>query len=997
MMPRTGWMLAAGLILAASASALAAEPAPLTPAQTEFFEKKVRPLLIERCYKCHSAESEKLKGGLLLDSREGWTKGGDTGPAIVPGNPDKSLFIQAIRYEDPLVEMPPKGKLPKEEIDILTEWVKMGAPDPRTGAKVTQSGIDIEKGREHWAYQPIAKVAVPAVKDTSWPRNDIDRFILARLEKEGLKPADDASRIALIRRLYFDLIGLPPTPAQIDAFLSDKSPTAYEKVVDQLLASRHYGERWGRHWLDVARFAESLTLRGFVLTDAWRYRDYVIEAFNEDRPFDQFMMEQVAGDLMTSDDWQERRKQLIAPAYLALGNTNLEDQDKKNLVMDVVDEQLDAISKGFLAQTVTCARCHDHKFDPIPTADYYALAGILKSTRTLNHSNVSKWLETTLPVDAKREAAIKAHEAQVSAMQDEIKDLKQALAQANPAREVPANQPNRPTVVAVKELPGIIVDDEQAKRVGEWTHSKHVTTYVGDGYLHDGNADKGTKTLSFIPELPESGKYEVRIAYTIGTSRATNTPVTVMSADGEKMITLNQREPGNADGRFHTLGQYNFEKDGQSFVMLSNEGTNGHVIADAVQFIPVSELNKDVKTAAKDKADKTTPVSAQAPAKKKAKTKAEEDAAAEAERKELAERVKAMEADLKKLQGSGPKRDVVVSIREDDTMGDTQVHVRGSVHNLGAQVPRGFLSVVPVTEKFDISDKESGRLHLAQWLAHSDNPLPARVTANRVWHHLLGEGIVRTVDNFGTTGEKPSHPELLDYLAAQLRDNGWSVKKLVKQIVMSRTYQLSSKGQEPRAKGQGNNPQSAIHNPQSIDPENRLLSHTNRRRLDAECIRDAMLMISGKLDLTPGGQSYKDGMSSDFGFKQEGVRRSVYESWFRNGLPEVLEVFDVADPSMPTGRRNVSTVAPQALFMMNHPWVLEQSKAAAAKLLKEPHKDDAARLEHAYRTTLGRSPTKAERAIALEYVGTAATGKETVAWANVFHAMFASMDFRYVE
>ncbi|MEX2212504.1 MAG: DUF1553 domain-containing protein [Phycisphaeraceae bacterium] len=997
MMVRTGCILAAGLLAFVAASAHGADAAPLTPAQTDFFEKKVRPLLIERCYKCHATDSDKVRGHLLLDSRQGWAKGGDSGPVIVPGKPDDSLLIEAVRYGNEDTAMPPKGKLPQAEIDILVEWVKMGAPDPRTGAAITKGGIDIEKGRQHWAYQPIAKTSVPAVMDAAWPRGEIDRYILARLEKENLRPTKDADRVTLIRRLYFDLIGLPPTPEQIDAFVNDKSPNAYEKVVDGLLASRHYGERWGRHWLDVARFAESLTLRGFILTDAWRYRDYVVEAFNQDRPFDRFMMEQVAGDLMTSSDWQERRRQIVASAYLALGNNNLEDQDKQALVMDVVDEQLDAISKGFLAQTVTCARCHDHKFDPIPTADYYALAGIFKSTRTLNHSNVSMWLQMPLPVDAKREGEIKVHEAKVAAMQADIKALKSTLAQANPARELPANATSRPTVVAVKALSGIVVDDAQAKRVGEWTHSTHVTTYVGDGYLHDDNKDKGTKTLSFIAELPESGKYEVRIAYTTGASRATNTPVTVMSADGEKVIRLNQREPGNVDGRFQSLGQFNFEKGGQSFVLISNEGTNGHVIADAVQFIPADDAKTAATTkeiaqdAAKpdkpDKADKNTKVAA----KEKSQPK---DSGEEEERKALAERVKAMEADLKKLEGSGPKRDIVVSIRDDDKTGDTRVHVRGSVHNLGPDVPRGFLSVVPVSEKFDIPGNESGRLQLAQWLAHKDNPLPARVMANRAWHHLMGTGLVRTVDNFGTTGENPSHPELLDYLASQLRDNGWSVKRLVKQIVMSRTYQLSSATNAGGLK-------SAFHNPAPVDPENRLLAHANRRRLDAECIRDAMLMVSGQLDLTPGGQSYKEGMSSDFGFKQTGSRRSVYESWFRNGLPELLEVFDVADPSMPTGRRNVSTVATQALFMMNHPWVQEQSKAAAAKLLKEPYKDDAARLTQAYRATLGRAPTKAEAAIALEYVREAASGGKATeaqaAWANVFHAMFASMDFRYVE
>lgn len=972
-MMRWIWMLAIALPIACWEEVSAEEAASLAPEQVEFFEKQVRPILVKRCYECHSTDADEVRGGLQLDSRNGWAVGGDSGPAIIPEKPDESLLIAAIRYADENTAMPPQGKLPAAEIEILTKWIEQGAPDPRIGkTSPARAEIDLEKGRQHWAYQPIRSVAVPDVRQAQWPRNNIDRFILARQEAVGLSPTRDATPEVLIRRIYFDLIGLPPSPEEIDAFIQDcageqGAAAAYERLVTKLLASPHFGERWGRHWLDVVRYAESLTLRGFVFTDAWRYRDYVIDAFNQDRPFDQMMMEQVAGDLLPADDWQQSRQQVTATAFLAIGNTNLEEQDKAALVMDVVDEQLDTIGKAFLAQTLSCARCHDHKFDPIPTSDYYALAGILKSTRALNHSNVSAWIQQPLAVDAVREAELVKQEALLQAQEDRIKRAKKSLAEIA-ATPTQAGDTPRLTPIALKDLPGIVVDDTQAKRVGEWTNSTSVKSFVGEGYIHDADAGKGTKTVTFIPELPESGQYEVRIAYTIGTNRTTNAAITVFSADGEFEISLNQRVPGDIDGRFERLGRYRFEKTGQSFVIVSNAGTDGVVVADAVQFIPVESLAD-----AKEKLP--TPMTSPPPSEDKA-----------AARKQLASQIKQLEAELKQMTEAGPRRDRIISVREDDTVGDTSIHIRGNVHNLGAKVPRGFLRVLSVPGQFPISPKESGRLQLAQWLAHRDNPLPARVMANRIWHHLLGVGLVRTVDNFGTTGEVPSHPELLDYLATQYREGGMSTKSLIREIVLSRTYQLAS-----------------VEAPEievSADPENRLLTRANRRRLDAECIRDAMLFVSGQIDLTPGGPTYKPDLNSDFEYKHTDTRRSVYSSWFRNGLPEVLEAFDVADPSVPSGRRNVSTVATQALFMLNHPWVREQATAAAKQLLAEPGLDEAARLDRVFRMTMGRYPTSTEREISLRHLqeaGARSPAEETAVWASLLQSLFASIDFRYVE
>jgi hypothetical protein len=906
------------------------------PKGLEFFEKRIRPLLVEKCYECHSATAPKLKGGLLLDTREGMLKGGNQGPALVPGDPGRSLLVAAVRWTDEDLKMPPKKKLPAEAIADLEAWVRMGAPDPRAGKAAPapkKIGLSLEEGRKFWAYRPAADPPPPAVRDAAWPAGDLDRFVLARLEREGLRPGPPAPPAALLRRLHYDLAGLPPAPEEVDAFVADPSPRAYERTVDRLLGSPHFGERWGRHWLDVARFAESLTLRGFIFKEAWRYRDAVIDAFNSDLPFDRFAREQVAGDLL-GGSLEERRRALVLSTFLTLGNTNLEEQDKKQLEMDVVDEQLEAVGRAFLAQTIGCARCHDHKFDPLPTRDYYAMAGILKNARTLEHANVSKWLEAPLPADPAREAELRKHEEALAALQGR---LKAERAKAAPAPKAPVEHPKG--VLAIQDLPGTVVDDARAQKVGPWQASTHSGSYIGAGYVHDQNAGKGEKSLTFHPDLP-AGRYEVRFAYSAGTSRATNVPVTILSAEGEKSIEVNQQEAPPVEGRFVSLGQYRFENN-QGYVIVSNEGTKGHVTADAVVFIPVERL----EPAREPKPSKESP-----------------------------DRVRELEAELKRLEASGPKREMAMTVREEKEAADLRVHHRGSVHNLGERVPRGFLQVVGGGPP--IPAGEGGRRQLGDWLACRENPLPARVFANRAWHWLFGAGIVRTPDNFGTTGERPSHPELLDHLAARFVEDGWSVKRLVRRIVMSSAYRMSSEAP-------GGVPDS--------DPENRLLWRMNRRRLDAECIRDTMLSVSGRLRLEAGGPSFAASLASDYGYRHADLRRSVYSPVFRNALPEVLEVFDVADSSVPTGRRDVSTVAPQALFMLNHPFVLEQAGHAAARLAAERHPHDGARVVRAFRLALGRPPTEAEAAIALRHAA-APRG-----WAGLFHALFASIEFRFVN
>ncbi len=929
-----------------------------TPAQLAFFEKKIRPVLVTHCYECHAADAKSQKGGLLVDSRAALLEGGDSGPAVVPTDVDESLLISALRYDS--FEMPPKGKLPKSVIADFERWVRDGAADPRQrgAASTKRREIDIDAGRLHWAYQPIKATTAPKVKNNAWPVNDVDRFILAKLEAAGLKPAADADKDVMIRRLFIALIGLPPTPEQIEEYVNDKSPQAYERLVDRLLGSRHFGERWGRHWLDVVRFAESLTLRGFVLDESWRYRDYVIESFNEDRPFDRFVTEQLAGDLLDDSSLEARRRNLIATTFLTMGNSNLEDQDKKMLEMDYVDEQLDVIGRGLLAQTLSCARCHDHKFDPIPTRDYYALAGILKSVQSLTHANISKWLEVPLPVSGETERKLNQHQQTVAALGKSIATLERRLA--------PATARPKTSIVAVEDLRGVVVDDADARKVGHWKDSQSVKNYVGEGYCHDESAEKGKKTLSFLPRLPRDGRYEVRFAYSHAVNRTPDVPVTVFSADGEKTIRINQKQPPPIDGRFISLGVFRFEVAGQSFVMVTTEGTTGYVIADAVQFIPVGDDGKALDAKNIGDAD---------PKREDGKDTALQDAAL------LKKQLASMKAELAKIRKDAPSTPMAMSVRETKKGEDLPIHIRGNVHNLGEIVPRGVLKVATYGEAPTMPADGSGRLELARWMVDPRHPLTSRVMANRVWHWLIGSGLVRTVDNFGTTGEAPSHPELLDHLAVQFIKQGWSVKHLIRTIVLSRTYRLSSSVTGLK-----------------ITPENRLLSHMNRNRVDAESLRDAMLSASGVLDLTMGGKTYPANLANDYGFAFNDPRRSVYAPVFRNSLPEIFEVFDFANPSMVTGRRNVSTVAPQALFLMNHSFVREQAQRTAIRLLAASAADEKARIDRAFLLTLARPATDAELTLSKKFLASAASDSSLdEAWTQFIQSLFGSIEFRYLR
>lgn len=947
-----GVIIAAALARAWAAQSFVAEP---TREQTEFFEQKIRPVLADRCYKCHSAEADKIKGGLLLDTREGVIRGGESGAMIVPGDPDKSLLIQALRYTDESLKMPPKEMLSTNQIADFAAWVRMGAPDPRAEKTARTYRVTTNS----WAFRAPELPPIPKVKNKKWASQPIDAFILARLEQKKLLPAKSADKRTLIRRASFDLTGLPPKPEQVEAFLRDSSPEAFAKVVDQMLDSRQYGENWGRHWLDVARYADSNGLENNVLlTNAWRYRDYVIKAFNSDKPFDEFAREQIAGDLLPANSETNKHEKLIATGYLVLGPKSLNDPEQEKVLMDVADEQIDVTMRGFNALTVSCARCHDHKFDPIPTRDYYALAGIFRSTRTLAAGRQNPgvfWHERMLAPRGVAEE-FEAYEAKVAQMQADL---------------TAARQMNRTFAGGMnsKTMAGIVVDNTDAQITGTWKPSNYSTNFVDANYLQDGNDknNKGKNSARFVPMLPKSGRYEVRVSYTPSWNRATNVPVRIESAEGVKTVSINQRLAPTFDKAFTSVGVFDFAAGTNGAVIISNAGTTGFVVVDAVQFLPAESMTMMASE---------TPAARPKPVKLLSMVEQEE-----------------LDDKLQELQSKAPPDLPRAMAVQDGSVQNCRINIRGDTQKLGEEVPRGFLGILGGFRLESQSD--SGRLELANWIASRRNPLTARVMANRIWHHLFGRGLVPSTDNFGALGDLPIHPELLDYLAIQFMNDGWSCKKLIRSIMLSSAYQMSS---EMNADAYGK------------DPDNRYLWRMSRRRLPAESIHDALLLVSGQLDESSGGPAFSGGvnpMPNPAGRPaqvQPSYRRAVYQPTLRNNVPEILQIFDFVDPHVLNGKRHITTVATQSLFMMNSPYVIDLAKRWSQKLASAPGSDQT-RVSKAYEEAFGRPPSRDETQRALRYVadfsaeidpGSTDSVRDR-AWRSFCHALLASSEFRFLN
>ena len=944
----------------------------------EFFESRIRPVLVEHCYECHSSGAKEVKGSLVLDTAAGLMRGGDSGTALVPGKPAESLLVEALRYEG--LEMPPAGRLPENVIRDFEKWIELGAVDPRGGnaGAVTRSKIDIEAGRQFWAFQPPRAATPPAVRDESWPHSAIDAFVLARHEEASLTPAADADRETLARRLYYNLLGLPPTPAQVREFVNDPSSNATEALVDRLLDSPQFGVHWGRHWLDVARYADS-NGGDFNATfhNAWRYRDYVVAAMNDDKPFDQFVREQIAGDLLPYDSDEQRSIQLIATGFLMVGTKMLSERDKEKLTMDVVDEQINTVGSAFMGMTLGCCRCHDHKFDPIPTEDYYALAGIFRSTRTLEGESqkyVSTWPRRDLPAKPEHIAAVKEYEQRTKSLDKQLAAAKKQLAAAEKQLKDASPATN-----------SLTFDDVDAKAVGAWTSSTLTPRYVGKGYIHDGDTGKGKKSVEFTLKPRANGRYEVSVSYTHGSTRANNVPITIYHADGSSEVTLDQTQKPPINELFAAIGSFRFERGKSASLTVSTKGTKGFVIVDAVRLVEVDQQGNPIISG---------------PATEAA---SEQRIAAEAEITKLKSQVASLDKQVKALkQDAPPPLPKAIAVDEFKEIGDCELCVRGEHRNRGAKVPRGFIQVATTGKAPSIPKSSSGRLELANWIAAPQHPLTARVIVNRVWYHLLGEGIVRSVDNFGELGQRPTHPVLLDYLAGRFvtpsSEQGfdWSIKRLVREITLSRTYSMSSDHNEAAWQ---------------IDPENRLLWRANRRRLPAEAIRDSMLAISGQLDLSPGGSpvpglgTLVSNNQSD-AKKYEGketLQRSVYLPIIRNELPASLTVFDFADPDLVVGKRPVTNVPAQALLLMNSPFVMNCAEQTAKQLLAAEALTSKQLIVRTYQVTLSREPTtsEVERAIAfLKIEDDAADKADEYAMkrlTQLVHVLFASTEFRMIN
>ena len=840
------------------------DPTNLSPDAVQFFETKIRPVLAEKCYRCHSSDGQGVRGGLSVDNRDALLAGGESGPAVVPGNLEESILWNAINHRD--YRMPPKSKLPDSVLEDFRKWIEMGAPDPRvqTGVAIHSkvSADDISKGKEFWSFRAPRDISPRVSKFSSWAKSTIDRYVAQGWDDNDLTPADDTDATTLLRRIYIDLVGLPPSSEEHDSFVrsfKSRPETAISNIVDELLERPQFGERWGRHWLDVARYAES-TGKEVEMTfpHAWRYRDYVIDSFNADKPYDRFIQEQIAGDLLpakTDAQWQEH---LIATGFLALGPKSLAEQNPRQFQADLIDEQIDTTTRVLLGVSVACARCHDHKFDPIPQSDYYALAGIFQST----------------------------------------------------------------------------------------------TTFYG------GNRSQRNRQPSNLIILP------------IEDNSKTDKPIS-KSELAELKSQLKEVE-----------NQYEEARRAQRNPALAKDKTPG----GRPSFLNVAILDQAIAM--------------------------------------LTNKIHSVDSDGKPIS-------MCMGVQDADKVRAARLLVRGEIDQPAQEVERGFVQVLsnqPVT----LSNKSSGRLEFAKWIASKDNPLTAKVMVNRIWQHLIGKAMVREPDNFGFSGPAPTHPELLDHLALDFMNNKWSVKHTIRSIVNSRVYRLAS-----------------THDPDRFeaDPDNLHVARANVRRLDAESMRDSMLAIGGQIDLNrprasviasfgqvtmgPNGpvsippaaismilDKDKAGAAGAAGLRAlGGVRnananpfevpsyfRSVYLPIARNTLPRALDVFDFAEPSLVVGTRESSNTPDQALYMLNNPFVLEQSDALARRIMKLSS-NPIDRAGKAFNLVYGRSATEDELRSASvffrkadESKGSLPREQQTFKTLSEFcQALFCSAEFRFIN
>lgn len=1195
--------IASALFLMTPLGAWSAEP---NAAGIEFFEAKIRPILVAHCQECHSTTSKSLKGALQLDHREGLLKGGDSGPAVVLGKPEESLLLKALKYDG--FEMPPKGRLPANVVADFEQWIKMGAPDPRERpAAAVAKKLDFSEASKLWSLQPPKKAEPPQVRDTTWGRNDLDRFVLARLEQQGLKPSAAADRRTLLRRATFDLIGLPPTPAEVEAFVNDESPEAFATVVERLLNSPHYGERWGRHWLDVARYAEDQahTFKARNYPQGFRYRDWVVDAFNRDMPYDQFVAEQIAGDLVGSASDPNR---LAALGLFALGPVYYQDNgEQAKALADEWDDRVDTLTRGVLGLTISCARCHDHKFDPITTADYYGLAGIFASSEYQERPIVA---QEVLDRKAVADAAVKSHQLQLDRFLDqEARQLRPTLVATIPeymkaawvglnqqkekpndkkvlarvAKDQKVNevllkrwidylnapvevQKTRPYLAAWYEWFGkqdpkqdlsgdaaaLAVVQQTAADLQVLAQSKlndkdRLFARYGDNFAFVKPEDRATVVPGVIPLgnlFDDSPSTSLKSALSTDKFGATASDkslgvdrvvqgwgkqtqiapdlqfeFTQLGSDGSQhdgvindgwdasggIRTEGKSFPSNAGRTEQGIGMHanaliTFDLDqlrragllavDQKFTFRTdraglNDDTFGgggpsvHLavivsrpnskkdVYDGIlaayvngQPVKVSEndrvyyfageippaLKADGKFATFDvdvpgDAKYLTLVSTGAgmgpgdntissdhavfsgarlehPHQPDANQIAAESTATQADQASPAvleqERIDAQllsellyDQGLLALPGSDvdqrlpdPARQQLTQLRseqgrlkkESDAIQiatahaliegsgrDLKIYLQGNPTKLGDQVPRSLPVVLTGGERKPLTAQGSGRAELARAITSRDNPLTARVIVNRVWKSHFGVGLVKTPSNFGHLGDRPTHPELLDYLAVKLMDSGWSLKSLHRDIMLSATYQQSSAYRADAAE---------------VDPENQSLWRMNRRRLEVEPWRDAMLAVTGELDHKVGGPPLDLGSTNN-------RRRTLYASISRHQLNDLLRLFDFPDPNITSDRRSVTTVPLQQLFVLNSDFMAQRAKALAAQVNADKDATDEAKVRKVFVLLFGRPPSTEELELGTSFLSSATPsgsgGNALSAWEQYALALLGTNEFSFID
>ena len=876
-----------------------------TLSPVEFFESRVRPVFVNNCFSCHAVTA---MGGLEMTSRASLLRGGNLGPTVVPGHPDRSLLIQAVRHSHVRLKMPPQGKLQDDEIRDLVTWVRDGAVWPETtgvalpGRKGSRYVITPEQ-QNFWAFRPIQPPELPKVEHKSWAKSPIDLFILARLEARKLEAVKLADKLTLLRRAHFDLVGLPPSPEEVETFLHDRSPHAFAVVVDRLLASPRYGERWGRFWLDLARYSDDKlnSTKDEPYPSAFRYRDWVIEAFNEDMPYDLFSKAQLAGDLLQP---AHDGKPIGGLGFYALSP-------------EFQDDRVDATTRSFLALTVGCAQCHDHKFDPIPIEDFYALLGVFNSTQLKEHplaseAEVEEYQEQEKGLQAEKDALAEFRATQrrqlVDALSAQISHYIRAVWKILGPSKQSFN------LVAQEDS----LDQETLERWVKYldnTPRDHPFLDPWDDFLR--RSALAEEVGDFADQVQSLATSIIRKKKEIDRKNSIRTRGKIRIEVGKTELLSLERD------------RYFFWRD-----LASEESFSAPAEFDnGILFYKEESIDRFLDGVWK-------------------------------------EHIAVMQARIKELAAGMPAKYPFLHVISDISKPRNEhVHIRGNKNNLGEEVPRRFLTVLSTAEARPFT-RGSGRLELAEAIADPKNPLTARVMVNRIWHYHFGQGIVRTLSNFGQMGDRPSHPELLDYLAHRFIENYWSVKAMHREIMLSTTYSLSAEYSERN---------------HQVDPDNRLLWRYNARRLDAEALRDSMLYVSGNLDLAVGGPSSR---LED----EANRRRTVYGFVSRRRLNTTLALFDFPNPNSSSPRRITTNIPLQGLFFLNSDFMMQQAAALALRLEKESGPDARAKIGRAYRLLFGRLPSAEEALLASRFFK-----DQPGAWAQYAQALFSSNEFLYLN